>query len=244
MAEQMCGARGPGETAPQQRDLTGSVLPNGRQQERMCGARGPGEGAPQQRLDDDSSGSTSSAGQPSCSASCAGRVPPSSSGCGADFTGPVLPNGRQQERMCGARGPGKGAPVPQQQVAQSSRRRRTWCRRLAGRSRRDPGAESQLQRRPHPKLAAGSGWGRGPSAALLRGLLALALLLTAGSDVLSPKRWVVRHGFGTVDVRFSRTRDSCALFLPVCVPSMSTVLLSPVLLPVFKGLLCSLRRYF
>ena len=41
----------------------------------------------QQRLDDDSSGSTSSATQQTCSANCAGRVPPSSNGCGTDFTG-------------------------------------------------------------------------------------------------------------------------------------------------------------
>jgi hypothetical protein len=34
------------------------------------------------------------------------------------------------------------------------------------------------------------------------GLLLLAL--PAGSDVISPKRWVVRHGFGTTDVSFSR----------------------------------------
>ena len=122
---------------------------------------------------------------------------------------------------CGAGGPEEGPPVlltgmllQQQQDAQHNRRRRTWCRRLAGRSHRGPGTESQLQTawRPRPKLAAGSGWGRGPSAALLRGLLALALLLTAGSDVLSPKRWVVRHGFGAVDVRFSRKRDPVALF--------------------------------
>ena len=50
---------------------------------------------------------------------------------------------------------------------------------------------------------------RGPVQATVRlgvvlaGLLLLALPARSG-DVISPKRWIVREGFGTTDVRFSR----------------------------------------
>ena len=76
----------------------------------------------------------------------------------------------------------------------------------------DAGDEQQLHRRrrasERPGAAAAGragGAGAGASVLLASGLLLFAMMATpAGGDVSSPKRWVVRHGFGTADVRFSR----------------------------------------
>ena len=120
------------------------------------------------------------------------RLPAAAIGCG-----------RRLGRLAAVSGGLRSGQLP---PARRMARRRTWCRRLAAARHESAAAPranaaSQLRR----SLAVGGGASMIAGGSMVAAALGLLLLaLPAGSDVISPKRWVVRHGFGTTDVSFSR----------------------------------------